>query len=59
MKKSLSYVLLALTVFSLNALPAHAAKKKQESKKIKKQLVLAPGQWCFELPHMGLFCYEL
>ena len=59
MKKQLSCILLSLTVFSINALPVQAANKKAKSSKEKKQLVLAPGQWCFELAWMGLFCYEL
>jgi hypothetical protein len=59
MKNQLSYLLLALTIFSLNTLPAQAAKKTTKDSKAKKQLVLTPEQWCFELPQMGLFCYEL
>jgi hypothetical protein len=59
MKNQLSYLLLALTIFSLNTLPAQAAKKTSKNSKAKKQLVLTSDQWCFELPQMGLFCYEL
>ncbi|MEN9870020.1 MAG: hypothetical protein RLZZ171_1003 [Cyanobacteriota bacterium] len=59
MKNQLSYLLFALTIFSLNILPAQAAKKTTKDSKAKKQLVLTSEQWCFELPQMGLFCYEL
>ena len=50
MKKQLLCVLLTLSTFSLHALPANAAKRQQ---------VAPPGQWCFELPWMGLQCYDL
>lgn len=59
MKNQLSYLLFALTIFSLNILPVQAAKKTTKDSKAKKQLVLTSEQWCFELPQMGLFCYEL
>ncbi|MEY2831645.1 MAG: hypothetical protein RLZZ574_903, partial [Cyanobacteriota bacterium] len=54
MKNQLSYLLFALTIFSLNILPAQAAKKTTKDSKAKKQLVLTSEQWCFELPQMGL-----
>lgn len=59
MKKQTSYILLALTVFSLNALPAYAAKKTTKANKDKKHVVVDSNEWCFELPQMGLFCYDL
>ena len=60
MNKSLSSVLLATSLFALNVAPAQAAKKntKLTNAKAQKQLVATPGQWCFELPWMGLFCYD-
>lgn len=58
MNKSLSCIFLAFTIFAINALPVQAARKKLESRKTRSQLVLSPGQWCFELPLMGLFCYD-
>ena len=57
--KKLPCILLALSIFSLNALPVNATKKKVKTNKVKKQLVAPPGQWCFELPWMGLHCYKL
>jgi hypothetical protein len=59
MKNQLSYILIALSIFSLNALPAQASKKTTKDSKAKKQLVLTSNEWCFELPQMGLFCYDL
>lgn len=59
MKKQTSYILLALTVFSLNALPANAAKKTTKTNKDKKHEVVTANEWCFELPQMGLFCFDL
>ena len=60
MKKQLPCLLLALALFSINALPVQAAKKSEKSgSKVKKQLVVTPGEWCFELPRMGFFCYQL
>lgn len=58
MKKQLSCALLATSIFALNALPVQAAKKTKITRS-NKQLVALSGQWCFELPWMGLFCYEL
>ncbi|PSB12383.1 hypothetical protein C7B62_01865 [Pleurocapsa sp. CCALA 161] len=59
MKNQLSYILLALTIFSLNTLPAQASQKTNNDSQAKKQSVVTSNQWCFELPQMGLFCYEL
>lgn len=58
MNKQLSCLFLAISIFTLNALPVQAAKKEKLAKN-NEQLVIARGQWCFELPHMGLFCYKL
>lgn len=59
MKKHIPCILLALTIFSVNISPVQAAKKKTKvSRKAKKQLVVTPGEWCFELPQMGFFCYQ-
>jgi hypothetical protein len=59
MKKQASYILLALTIFSLNALPAQASKKTTKENKNKKHVIVTSDEWCFELPQMGLFCYDL
>lgn len=59
MKNQLSYILLALTIFSLNTLPAQASSKTTQDSQAKKHSVSTSNQWCFELPQMGLFCYEL
>jgi hypothetical protein len=59
MKKQTSCILLALTIFSLNALPASASKKTTKTNKDKKHEVVTSDEWCFELPQMGLFCYDL
>lgn len=58
MKNQFSYLFLAFTIFSLNALPAQAAKKTTQDN-TKKQLASTSTEWCFELPQMGLFCFEL
>ena len=60
MNKKISSILLATSLFVLNAAPAQAAKKnvKLTNAKAQKQLVATAGQWCFELPWMGLFCYD-
>ena len=59
MKKQLFCLTLALTLFTIDSLPVEAAKKKGKSnKRAKKQLVVSPGEWCFELPQMGFFCYQ-
>lgn len=59
MKNQLSCVLLALSIFSLNALPAQATNKGLGTKKINNYLIINSGQWCFEFPWTGLFCYDL
>ncbi len=61
MKKQLSFALLTVSIFSLNILPAKAVDTNNieitdvqaESK------VISDGQWCVELPFMGLFCWDL
>ncbi|MBE9045032.1 hypothetical protein IQ255_11550 [Pleurocapsales cyanobacterium LEGE 10410] len=52
MKKQLSFLLLAINIFSFNVLPAQAMSNKNDS-------AMSPGQWCFEMPWMGLFCFYL
>ena len=60
MNKQISSVLLATSLFMINAAPAQAEKNvKLTDAKAQKQLVATPGDWCFELPWMGLFCYKL
>jgi len=60
MNKQFTCLLLALTLLSANISPVQAAKKKNKSNhSAKKQLVVRPGEWCFELPRMGFFCYQL
>ena len=63
MKKQLSYILITLLVLSLSALPVEAAKKRVKVKTKrgapKKQLILAPGQHCFQLAWVSLYCYQL
>ena len=61
MNQQISSLLIATSLFALNVAPAQAAKEdvKLTDAKAQKQLVAAPGDWCFELPWMGLFCYEL
>ncbi len=58
MKKPVSCVLLAISIFFLNALPVQAAKNNWETNKYNKQLVVVPGQWCFKLGRLGIFCYD-
>lgn len=58
MKKQISSVLLALSLFSLNSMPARASVNSLNKNAIDKSL-MASGQWCFELPWMGIFCYDL
>lgn len=57
MKKQLSYVLLAVFILALNALPTQAAKKNLVNNKINEQLVKFTGKWCFfHLRSMSLSC---
>ena len=59
MKNQLSLLLVALSIFSLNSLPTHAASKTaQVTKKAKTSLAANPGSWCFELAWMGSFCFN-
>ena len=58
MKKQLSSFLLAFTIFSLNAMPAKASTSNLNNDATNKTLMVS-GQWCFELPWMGLLCYDL
>ncbi|HEY9769562.1 MAG TPA: hypothetical protein V6C71_13875 [Coleofasciculaceae cyanobacterium] len=59
MKKQLSSVLLAVSIFTLNAIPAQANNKETLSSTKNSESNINSGEWCFELPWMGLFCYEL
>ena len=57
MKKQLSYLLLAISILALNALPTQANPKNLVNSKIKVQLVKFTGQWCFfNLRSMSLSC---
>ena len=49
MKKPLFTVLLTASIFTLNTLPSGASTTK---------FTPPPGQWCFELPGMGILCYD-
>lgn len=61
MKKQLSFVLLTISVFSLNTLPARTAiTENLESAQSQNEFpVIGYGQWCVQLPWMGLFCWDL
>lgn len=57
MKKQLSFVLLAIFIWAFNAFPTQAANKNGTSNKIKQQLVIFTGKWCFfNLSSMSLSC---
>jgi len=47
MKKQLSCVLLTIIIWACYTLPTQAANKNLTSNKIKQQLVLFTGKWCF------------
>ena len=60
MKKQLSLTLLTLSIFSLNIVPTKAATENpKNSATSTESAVLNNGQWCVELPWMGLFCWDL
>ncbi|MGF1589041.1 MAG: hypothetical protein ACFCU7_07330 [Pleurocapsa sp.] len=59
MKKQLSSVFLAVSLFTINALPAQANNGVLLSNGKASQSGITSGQWCFELPWMGIFCYDL
>ena len=61
MNQRISSLLIATSLLVINATSAQAGEKdvKLTDAQAQKQLVAAPGDWCFELPWMGLFCYEL
>jgi hypothetical protein len=59
MNKQISSVLLATSLFVLNAAPAQAAEKNVNHSPATQQLTATSSEWCFELPWMGLFCYDL
>lgn len=56
MKQQLSLVLLTLSIFSINLLPAQAATKNRENSK---SVIFGDGQWCVQVPSMGIFCWDL
>ena len=58
MKNQLSFLLIALSIFSLNSLPVHAASKTKVTTRAKASLAVTPGSWCFELAWMGSFCFD-
>lgn len=65
MKKQLSLALLTLNIFGLNALPARATEiqvsqtsiNNTESIESKEYAFFTDGEWCVELPWMGLICW--
>jgi hypothetical protein len=57
MKKQLSSTLLAISIFGLNILPATAATT--QDSQLKSSSAIANGQWCVEIPWMGVFCWDL
>lgn len=59
MKKQLSSAILTISIFTANALPAQAFNTSILDVKETNTSVITPGQWCFELPWMGLLCYDL
>ena len=59
MKKQLSFLLLAINIFGFNILPAQAFNNKLVSNQTNSESIITPGQWCFEMPWMGLFCFDL
>ncbi len=59
MKKQLSSAFVAVSIFAINALPAQANNNLLLSTKEASQSTVTSGQWCFDLPWMGTFCYDL
>ena len=60
MKKHLSLALLTLSIFSINLLPARATSEKLEnSSETSESVVYGGGQWCVQVPWMGIFCWDL
>ncbi|MCC0175383.1 hypothetical protein I4641_00110 [Waterburya agarophytonicola K14] len=61
MKKHLSLALLTLNILTLNILPGQAATNSVESdaaSEISESTVVTDGNWCVQLPWMGIFCYD-
>ena len=61
MRKQLSFALITVSIFSLNVLPAKAfgtINLKNHNAQAKFTEV-ANGQWCVEIPYMGVFCWDL
>ena len=67
MKKQLSLLLLTLSIFSINILPARAAVRSTSSNSqtnllesnSSKYATINGNKWCAEVPWMGIFCYLL
>ena len=60
MKKQLSLALLTLSIFSFNFLPAQAATDNLENNsENSKSAIFGSGQWCVQVPWMGIFCWDL
>ena len=66
MKQKLSVTVLALSIFNCNILPVQADTSSLESidnlESIDVQseaTVMGDGQWCVEIPWMGLWCWYL
>ncbi|WP_319421068.1 hypothetical protein [Pleurocapsa sp. FMAR1] len=61
MKKQLSFALLTVSIFSLNILPVKAIgiADLEISDAQAEFGALANGQWCVEIPYMGVFCWDL
>lgn len=65
MKKQLSFLLLTLSISSINTLPSQAAvtvtSNNLNSNAIEsdsnKYALINGNKWCAEVPWMGLFCY--
>lgn len=62
MKKRLSFVLLTLSIFSLNISSVKALNLTQTieiTTEKKDSNVINDGKWCVAIPYMGLFCWDL
>ena len=67
MKKQLSFILLTVSIFSINVLPGQAAVRVISSNtqsnvledKQDKYALINGDKWCAELPWMGLLCWGL
>lgn len=71
MHKHLSFALLTISIFGLNALPTIAVESTYNTKDNLEKLsdreentdrdyqTIADGQWCVRIPAMGIFCWDL